>query len=1513
MISIGKIKEVKHSLKKVKKLLTSTLVLGGGIVLSNMGTTVVEATNALSSIELPILQYLQETQTIKRKTFLNLEQISEPYFMLPRDNISPLATTPNLEIGENNESMLARSVGQKIEYSIQEALKNTADSEFKQANVELERITHRGWSIQDDPEFAPSFPPVGLLFDDQIQDNLLFLYSDRTGYQPHNIYITSNCGNWRLSVSAEKDGGSIDHIYANISRVRWGSLDRENVYFNLPVNVSFGWGQLFGHQIYYTDTLLHDRTHQISINLPGILQSHGEISVSAKAGPHVITQNETMPPPSTYINTSNTEGKVTIKWKDGKAPDTSTVGRINSEIVVEDETGRTASVSVPIDVSPAPLQIVPKTGNHEIYQYSKMPSPDEFFDVINYHGTQRLEWINDANTREPGNKIWEVKATSSDGREATSSIIMNVLEHPGITLKLKPMEDRQLGGVYQDLSNNFRDYIDEATALGESINVNDLEFVSSESSNPNYSIAGKQKIVIAVQAKHPETGYIIKGTAETTVNIRWGDTFLLKAHDGRSAGAYAFQLRNGNNARIVATRGLDSPLDERIGLEDSLYYSIEVLRNDRQAYYHEVPGRATLQQVITTFGNGNGYLDVQLGDIINIHHPQKSAGSSVLMVEEEQDFTYGTDNAYYRVTAFVFEPLSVLPDPAIQLKLKPMEERTLGETSASLASTFKNYIEEATFEGESVAIEDLEFVAAESTEPTNTIAGKQDIRITVQAKHPISGETIKGTAETSVNYLWGDTFMIKSSEGGSAGAYSLHLRSGNAARLTVTSGLPSALDERVGTEESMHALYYSLEVLRNNQSIYNYEVLGRGTLRQVINNFGNGNGYYDVRLDDVIKICHPQRSPNSSVVMIDEEERDFTYDYEYAYYRVTAFGLEPIPVMEAEGTSQTFSLREDVSTLDVKELVKDVTINHQSISEDRYTIEQVSEIDTSTTGKRTTKVKITMNDGLAETEIEVPYEVQWGSTFVLRGLEEMTVGAFSLLKEGDQLAIHASPGSSNTDLNRPVNNPFGRGIYYAIEVLENDTRKYNYEVTGNTLIRQAVNGFNNGQPLAVNVGDTIKVYHAETQGRNLLMMDEMVRDYTGGSNYAYYRVTEEGFEPFTDIKADPISQELLLGHETNTVNPAELIQNVTFNGRPLTSDLYTVEQLSNFDTTTVGEKGVRVRVSTTDGTGFTEVKIPYVVRWGSTIRVKNNDGATIGAFSLIKQTNPNNQNTQMMIRASQGVANTELSKVVHDYSDRSIYYQFDVMNKDNTTSRFTYDVTGNRTIEQALSRFNSGQPLNVNIGDIVRIYHTKEFRRNMLMEDEQEKNFTYGSQYAYYEVTEYGFEPSGKIDVEANKVEIPRGATDLDLKSFIKNVKVNDKVIPENLYTVSLNSEIDTSTPGRNNVAVNVTTDSSYGGFSTELNMPYEVRDHTTESSTNESQNNNTNNDGTSGSTERNEGTTPSIQDDPTTSADNESSLNMPQTNATRNTAWTLIGIALVAGIGTIVMRRKAKEKVENQ
>ncbi len=45
--------------------------------------------------------------------------------------------------------------------------------------------------------------------------------------------------------------------------------------------------------------------------------------------------------------------------------------------------------------------------------------------------------------------------------------------------------------------------------------------------------------------------------------------------------------------------------------------------------------------------------------------------------------------------------MRVLPHPELQLKLKPIEDRTvtLVESSDTLANTFKNYIEEATLLG----------------------------------------------------------------------------------------------------------------------------------------------------------------------------------------------------------------------------------------------------------------------------------------------------------------------------------------------------------------------------------------------------------------------------------------------------------------------------------------------------------------------------------------------------------------------------------------------------------------------------------------------------------------------------------------------------------------------------------------------------------------------------------------------------------------------------------------------
>ncbi|PQF19564.1 cell wall protein, partial [Enterococcus mundtii] len=150
-------------------------------------------------------------------------------------------------------------------------------------------------------------------------------------------------------------------------------------------------------------------------------------------------------------------------------------------------------------------------------------------------------------------------------------------------------------------------------------------------------------------------------------------------------------------------------------------------------------------------------------------------------------------------------------------------------------------------------------------------------------------------------------------------------------------------------------------------------------------------------------------------------------------------------------------------------------------------------------------------------------------------------------------------------------------------------------------IRQAIQGFNNGRPLEVNEGDIFKVYHAETENRNLLMRDNLVRNFTAGSNYAHYRIQNGEFEPITMIHAEKQNQSLVLGEDASELDATKLINEVRFNGHQLSSSLYNVEQIDTFDTQTAGQKSVTVRVSTADGVTATDIEVPYEVKWGSTI------------------------------------------------------------------------------------------------------------------------------------------------------------------------------------------------------------------------------------------------------------------------------------------------------------------------
>ncbi|WP_241546149.1 hypothetical protein [Enterococcus villorum] len=732
--------------------------------------------------------------------------------------------------------------------------------------------------------------------------------------------------------------------------------------------------------------------------------------------------------------------------------------------------------------------------------------------------------------------------------------------------------------------------------------------------------------------------------------------------------------------------------------------------------------------------------------------------------------------------------LNILENTGLQVKLKPIEDRILASTYPSLSTNFKDYIEEVTMVGKPVDIDKLQLVASESTEAVFSSVGQHEVTVTVQMRHPVSDVMMKGTATTTVNYKWGNTILIRSANGHSAGAFALDVgnSSGAAATLSIRQGLASPLNEGVGDATDPFGLYYNFEILRDGRSVYNQDVTNRATLQEIMNAYGDTNNNISVQMGDIIKIHHPNPAPNSSVVMVNEQEKDYTYGSEYAYYKVTPYGFDPVPVMEAESASKDFVLGEDPSQINPKDLVKNVTINGAVADDAFYTVENLSDFDTKTVGRRTMKVKITTNDGLASKEVEVSYNVKWGSTFVVKGLNDATAGAFSLLKNKDQWQLQASQGVEGTDLDNPVDNNFGYDTYYSIEVLRGATSQFLYEVAGNQSIRASINGFNNGQPLNVNKGDVIKVYHADPVGKNLFMENELIKDYTIGSNYAYYEVTDRGLEAILAIQAESSPQEFVLGEDGSDIDGTKLVKSIMINGTPVASDQYTVTQMSEFDTSVVGEQNIRVRIDTKDKMVSKEIEVPYTVKWGETFLVKSKSGGSAGAFSLIDgKALAGTISSSKVLKVSAGL-DTPLDEKINAENEPNTYYSIVITR--NGSTYYSKEMPGRATLQQVMDNFGNGSNLvTVQTGDIITVNQPQKIEgSSVLWQDEAEKDYTYGSNIARYQVTDYGLEPAPELDgTTANKqLNLTEQPENIALNQLLSAVTVNGHAVTDDLYTI---------------------------------------------------------------------------------------------------------------------------------
>ncbi len=252
-------------------------------------------------------------------------------------------------------------------------------------------------------------------------------------------------------------------------------------------------------------------------------------------------------------------------------------------------------------------------------------------------------------------------------------------------------------------------------------------------------------------------------------------------------------------------------------------------------------------------------------------------------------------------------------------------------------------------------------------------------------------------------------------------------------------------------------------------------------------------------------------------------------------------------------------------------------------------------------GEMTASIQLEDSEG-AVSIIEVPITIKWGSTISLRGLSDRTVGAYSLTRSTDgTLRLHSTFGDNRTNQGSQVHSYYGGSVYYSIEVFDGETSTYQYEVTGNAIIRNAVNGFNQGNPLEVSSGNVVKVYHAESNSRSRLMVNEVAENYSFGTPFSYYRVTDNGLVPIKHLEAEAVPQTFYLGENTDGRDLKDFVTDVQVNGVAVDASEYEISLRSEVNTTLIDTREVEVEIRTTDGLGILRTTVPYEVKWGSTI------------------------------------------------------------------------------------------------------------------------------------------------------------------------------------------------------------------------------------------------------------------------------------------------------------------------
>ncbi|WP_375269716.1 bacterial Ig-like domain-containing protein [Enterococcus sp. DIV0212c] len=665
---------------------------------------------------------------------------------------------------------------------------------------------------------------------------------------------------------------------------------------------------------------------------------------------------------------------------------------------------------------------------------------------------------------------------------------------------------------------------------------------------------------------------LLDGASQSTivplkVNVRWGSTVLMNGYNSNSIGAITLHQKGGSDLELTDTVGCtresgetqvhkyfsgESYYDLRLlGVTDIVQKPKDLKPVTKENSLTWAHGEADAQARINAFGdNSDGRQKASVGNILQVTHVEAYFREYLMVNEQKTKENDDQKIVYYELTKNGFIPLRVN-----QLEAKKSSIPQFA-TEQYLNKHIKEYIDLKGYSN----IEVKKFSSYPTTNKVGETSGKIVVEERLKSGKKVQEEyevqfTVKEdkssiktkdiTIYQGQSWKREDSFVSATDEVGKSVPFSDGRVDTNGA--TIDTNKPGVYELKYTfkgnrnvdskckvtvKEDKTKAKLKPVEIYVGNE--YDPDLPfenvtdkdGKKLSAKEVNYYYiDGKETKTFKLDTSIPGEHEVK-----VVVRNAQPISAGVNKYWTHSNKVKVTVKEYPALTAESIEQKTILGTDTSKWDASKLIKNVKKEENKPADSKEYTTRIKEVaDTKMVGTKNLIVEIKRTSNGKITDIEVPVTVKWGSTIVVDNVPYPGNSSYALtILTGDSPRIIATYGNNSDYRSSWINDYRGNKEYLRTmiyenmnsdTVLNNQKSDYQYSMTGEGMVEDAVKNFGTSGEYPVNNGDVVGQYvytvdnNQSYPDNNRLFKDEKVTQENNGLDTVYYEVTKTGFQP----------------------------------------------------------------------------------------------------------------------------------------------------------------------------------------------------------------------------------------------------------------------------------------------------------------------------------------------------------------------------------------------------------------